>query len=156
MKNSKRQAVSKSRSRAVSKSRSRAGRIEATGRGRRIRAATDLTNCPDFDLQHGDEYKGGSPCSYYTLQYLGVKAHLRFDYMWTVRCPLLGIEKLFLNQVPIDLAKEIESWIDQHLPSPGASPRAQLRQSTPAVQELAQRHNISVSLADEMVLERGQ
>lgn len=135
---------------------SREGRIEATGRARRIRSATDLTNSPDFDLQYDEEWTGGKPTSYYTLQYRGHKAHLRFDYMWTVKCPSLGIETMFLNQLPESLAKQIESWIDQHLPSPAADPRAKLRQAAQAVQELAQRHNISVSLADEMILERGQ
>jgi hypothetical protein len=140
---------------AVSKSKSRLGRIEATGHARRIRAATDLTHSPNFDLQHGDEYTGGHPCSYYTLQYRGVKAHLRFNFMWTVKCPALGIEKNFQNQVPQDLAQQIENWIDQYLPTSGASPAARLRQSTPAVRDLAARHDIPIALADEMMLERG-
>lgn len=146
MKNSKRQAVSKSRSHE--------GRIEATGRAHRIRAATDLTHSPDFDLQYGEEWPGGKPTSYYTLQHRGIKAHLRFDFMWTVKAPQLDIEKMFLNQAPDTLAAEIESWIDQHLPAPGASPAALLRQATQAVQELAQRHSISVALADELMFER--
>lgn len=143
MKNSKRQE-------AVS----REGRREATGHARRIRAATDLTHCPDFDLQYGEEYRGGHPCSYYTLQYRGIKAHLRFDFMWSVKVPQLDIEKLFLNQPPSSLAKEIEDWIDDHIePLPG--PRANLRQASHAVRELAARHNISLQLADEIMLERG-
>jgi hypothetical protein len=139
---------------AVSQSMSREGRREATARGRRIRAATDLTHSPDFDLQHGEEWTGGRPCDYYTIQHKGVKAHLRFDYMWKVRCPALGIEENFLNQPPDDLAKAIEDLIDQHLPNPSLSPAARLRQSTPAVRELAQRHTISVAVADEIMLER--
>lgn len=139
---------------AVSSSNSRESRREATARGRRIQAATDLTNCPNFDLQYGDDYEGGHPCSYYTLQYRGVKAHLRFDYMWMVKVPSLGIEKNFLNQVPQDLASEIEAWIDEQLPQP-TSQQALLRQSTPAVKEFAARHGISVSVADEIAFERG-
>ena len=139
---------------AVSRSRSREGRTEATARGRRIRSATDLTNCPSFDLQYGEEWAGGSPTDYYTLQYRAVLAHLRFNYMWIVKVPQLDIEQTFLNQVPQDLAKEIETWIDEHLPS-HLPPAALLRQSTPAVQEFAARHDIPVSVADEIMLERG-
>lgn len=101
--------------RQVSKSRSRESRREAIARGQRIRAATDLTHSPDFDLQYGEDWQGGSPCSYYTLQYRGEKAHLRFDYTWKVRVPSLGLETQFPNQVADTLAKEIESWIDENL-----------------------------------------
>lgn len=128
---------------------------EAIARANRIRMATDLTHSSDFDLQRGDEYRSGHPCSYYTLQYRGVKAHLRFDYMWTVRCPSLDIEELFLNQTPDTLAREIETWIDEHLPFNGhLSPNAQLRQSTPAVKDFATKHGISIEVAYEMMLER--
>ena len=140
---------------AVSRSRSREGRREATARARRTRSAVDLTNDPNFDLQYGSEWDGGPPCDYYTLQYRGVKAHLRFDYMWVVKVPSLAIETLFSNQVPDTLAKEIETWIDEHLPSPSTSIATKLRQSTPAVQDLAQRHGISLEIADEIMLERG-
>lgn len=140
--------------RQVSTSFSREGRREATTRGRRIRSATDLSNCPDFDLQYGDQWGGGSPTSYYTLQYRGVKAHLRFDYMWLVKVPQLDIEKSFLNQVPQDLALEIEAWIDEHLPG-HLSPAAKLRQATPAVKAFATRHGIPIAVADEIVFERG-
>lgn len=137
-------------------SRSGEARREAVGHARRVRSATDLTNNPDFDLQYGDEWTGGSPCDYYTLQYRGVKAHLRFDFMWTVKVPVLLIEKMFINQVPEVLAQEIETWLDQHLDPPVTSPVAQLRQSTPDVRNLAARHGINVQLADEMMIERGQ
>jgi hypothetical protein len=106
-------------------------------------------------MQYGDDWNGGSPCDYYTLQWRGVKAHLRFDFMWKVRCPSLGIEKNFLNQTPKDLAQKIEDWIDQHIDPPPTSPQAKVRQATPVVQKLAQRHGISVQLADEITLERG-
>lgn len=146
MKNSKRQAISKSSSRE--------GRREATARARRIRSATDLTNSPNFDLQYGNEWSGGSPTDYYTLQYKGILAHLRFNYMWMVKVPSLAIEETFLNQVPQDLAQEIEEWIDDHIPQ-ATSSSALLRQATPAVQQMAARHNIPVSVADEIMLERG-
>lgn len=137
-------------------SRSREARRESTARGRRIQSATDLTNSPDFDLQYGDEWGGGSPCDYYTLQYRGHKAHLRFSYMWMVKVPSLGIEGQFLNQTPNTLAQEIENWIDAHIEPPTTSSHAKVRQATPAVQGLTARHNITITLADEMMLERGQ
>lgn len=146
MKNSKRQ---------VSKSRSTEGRREATARGRRIRVATDLTHCPSFDLQYGEDWKGGSPTNYYTIQYRGVKAHLRFDYMWRVKAPSLDLERTFLNQSPDTLATEIESWIDENLPAPATSPvAARLQQSSQAVRKLADRHGIPIDVADEIMLER--
>ena len=145
----------KSPRKQVSKSRSREGRREATARAQRICAATDLTNSPDFDLQYGEEWRGGSPCSYYTLQYLGKKAHLRFDFMWRVKVPSLGLEKTFLNQSPDTLAREIEFWIDENLLVPATSPAAaRLRQSSQAVRELADRHGIPIDVADEIMLER--
>ncbi len=138
----------------VSLSRSREGRREATAHANRIKASTRLADYPNFGRDYGewDDKVAG----YFTYSHYGTQVKLRFSHdscEWTARAR--GIETHFPHQAPEALQVALNEWIVHLSPRRPTSPQAQLRQSTQAVQEFAARHNISVALADEIMLERG-
>jgi hypothetical protein len=129
------------------KTQSRQGRIEAGNHKRTLRHTLDLSKYQGFDWEPG----------HYIYNHLGIEVKLRFSqetYEWTAKAHKLGIEKSFPHQPPQDIQAKLNDWLLAHTERP-TSPEAQLRQSTPAVQQLANRHGIPVGVADELMLERG-
>ncbi|MCP4083189.1 MAG: hypothetical protein GY743_23450 [Planctomycetaceae bacterium] len=93
----------------------------------------------------------------YIYNHLGVEIKLRFNqemWEWTAKAHHLGIEITFAHQPPQDIQALLNDWITENTAKP-TSPSAKLRQATPAVKQMAQRHNIPIGLADELMLERG-
>jgi hypothetical protein len=130
------------------KTQSRQGRIEAGNHKRTLRRTLDLSKYQGFDWEPG----------HYIYNHLGIEVKLRFSqetYEWTAKCPHLKIETSFPHQPPQDIQELLNDWLLTHHTERPTSPEARLRQSTPAVQKLANRHGIPVSVADELVLERG-
>lgn len=147
----------KSNPRQVSSSRSREGRREAVARANRMKADLNLALSPQFDQDYGPYGKSGNPAGFFTYTHLGYEIRLRFNqvsYEWLATCPHFDIEKTFPHQSPQDIQTLLNDWLLDHI-NPPTSPQALLRQSTPAVNDLAQRHGISVNVADEMLFERG-
>lgn len=133
------------------KSRSKSSRAETTGRNNRIKAETYLSFATP---EYGEWKPDGNPTHYSSCHIRGYEVRLRFVMVWTAYCPGLDIETQFTHRT--DEAKIIflSDWLMAHIERP-ASSDAQLRQTRPAVMKLAQRHDIPVTLTDEIALERG-
>lgn len=134
----------------------RSSKAEATGRANRIRGGLGLTSNPNFIEDYGIWHSTGRTTSYVSYTFLGYEIQLRFvnDGEWKAICHHFKIEITFPNQTPDQIQIILNDWLRPYIER-ATSPDAQLRQLTPAVQELAQRHNIPVTLADEITLERG-
>ncbi len=144
------------RKQAVSKSRSREGRREATARANMMKATLNLASSPLFDQDFGPYGPNGTPAGFFTYTHLGYEIRLRFNqdtWEWLATCPHFGIEKTFPHQPHRDIQNLLNDWLLERIGPP--SPQAKLRQSTPAVKQMADRHNIPLWLADDFMLERG-
>lgn len=136
---------------------SKSRQTEVTSRTNRMRGALNLASHPNFDRDYGPYGKNGTPAGFFVYNHLGYEVQLRFSqepHEWTATCPHFGIQTSFPNQTPENIQEILNDWLLGHIERP-VNHATHVRQLTPAVQELAQRHNIAVSLADEIILERG-
>lgn len=124
---------------------------EAVGRANRLKAST----VPAFATPEYGEWKpGGNPAGYFKCEILGIEVKLRLGMVWTAYCPHFDIQVQFTNRPDSAMVIFLADWLTAHIEAP-QSP-AKLRQATPAVLDMAQRHNISPALALEFYEERGR
>lgn len=127
------------------------------GHSNGIKAETNLAHSPHFDRVYGPFGASGRETGYFTYTYLGYEIRLRWSqvsHQWAATCPALGIETSFPNQSIEKIQPLLDNWLTEHVGRP-VSFDAHLRQSSPAVRQLAEKHDVPFEIALEIYEERG-